>query len=419
MYRTRYRLQPTHRGGELVLFRRKNRNEHRSTRDLDQGPSETTQVLNTHTESPGHGNPMRRSLDDIGSPPPPPLDSSSSGEYNPDAHDDYNLVPYNDHVHETSEAELPEDYERKIVYGDDGYFGYGPAGEFVGRGRGRRDDGILSAPSDRTRGRGTQKSNKNADRNIEKMDERIRKIREETKEEMRALKNSVKSDMKEFKDMTRELRKELKRTEKTNEHYKKANEDLLKENKDLKRELKRLQDTNDRFEKVEERNERFIDDVRRELAPYKRQEEEMTKHFKAQSERLERTKTRFDELLRYSKTINSRNDSFRKEFDKVWNTISRIEGRLDEHSREVSKADRSATKASDDLQEVAARVRKLDDRLGTVEKADFTKMIRDIKDRMSAISDENKRMNKDIGKVEHKFEILRDKIEMVKKSKRS
>ncbi|MFP4656719.1 MAG: hypothetical protein ACLFNK_04035 [Candidatus Woesearchaeota archaeon] len=398
-----------------MLFGRKNRDKHKSTRDLNQGPSETTQVLDTHKESSRHGEPKDKTLDEMGVPPPPRF-SSQSGDDPEDFESEDDLVPYNAHLHETSEAELPPGYERGLVFGDGSSFGYGSAGEMRKRS-----------------GTGPQKTSKKAKKSsmpkvpdevtpsqakkyFEKIDSKVRKIDENTKASVQKLSSEVNDDLKDMKSTISDLRKENKRSHKTIDQYRQANEELLRQNKRLKKELESLHKSNEKILNAQEKNESFIEGVKKDLEPFRKREEELLKWFSEAKEEMRSANEKFDELLKYSKEINSRNEDFTGKIDKLWKHISGTDGKVDEFSREAATANARASQLSKELQEVMDRIRKHDERLSAMENAALSKKLKNAQDEISSLRKENKDILKELGRYEQKFEILREKIDIYKKN---
>ena len=389
-----------------MLFGRKNHGKHKSTRDLDQGPSETTQVLNTHTRSSGQEIPNGKTLDDIGNPPPPPS-SERSGErrtsYSAVEDEEMELVPYNDHVHETAEAELPADYERKLVFGDDGAFGYGTAGEF------KQKDSNKAGSINK------EITPSQAKRYFERMDSKVKKLDEYTKSAINDIKASVKDDMKHFKEMIDGLKQENKKYSEMLKHYKKLNSDLARQNKEMEHRLDSMKRSDEKMRETQAKNENFIHEVKKSLEPYRKREEELLKWCTNVKEAHETMSQRFSEVLRYAKDINSTNEGYRRELDRLWEKMSEMEGKLDVSAKESASASSQAVAFKEDIEELAKRLRHLDSKISEVINAGHGKKIDSLERQIQDIEKESRKIYKELGKQEQKVNILRERINVSNK----
>ena len=106
-----------------MLFRRNKLDKLKPTRELDNESPETPQILKNQGNSGQHVDSYGKTLDDIGIPPPPPSfskdkkkmqDDDIVAEYDEVDSKKDDLVPFSSAVHESSEAELPSDYEERV-----------------------------------------------------------------------------------------------------------------------------------------------------------------------------------------------------------------------------------------------------------------------------------------------------------------
>ncbi|MFW6231320.1 MAG: hypothetical protein ACOC32_04850, partial [Nanoarchaeota archaeon] len=305
------------------------------------------------------------------------------------------LVPFNDHLHETAEGELPENYDEIVEELD-------------------RDYHVLEDTQASSRKAVPKKKQKQRTPEERKEIKSMKELRKEAYQEIRSMRKELNDGTKEFSRFQKEAEKNQKMLIDENKTLQKEHRVLQKENAQLLKELKKSCEEQKKTLDAQKKNEAFVKNLKKYFDPLKEKEEKLIAESSALKRQAQHIFNRFKELMEVTKSIDKRNDAFRYEIESIKKTdgaasreIEDLKGRYEKLAKDVTETERSFLAVKSQIGEHEKRMKTLEgSRLASTVDA-LVKELESLK--RSELSD-----RKRIEKIEEKIHILREKLSIRK-----
>ena len=396
----------------MLFWKKKNLDRLESTRELDRETPETTQFHgNTHNSMQQDSD--SGTLDDIGIPPPPPslsqqkknkklekarikkekkekkkkgffkrpyskgtlTDSSTMNDEN------QNLKPFTNNVHETVEAELPKDYDKKFEELD-------------------KELHILS----------TAKKNIHPEQRIIKYDKKIvDKLSSDAKKAVAKLEKEINRMNEKTENAINEIREFSKLNHKVSKDYKST----IEEKKELiKRYHEIYRGYHSTLDKQKE-NQRFVDDFKHYINPLKAKQDRLIRDSEKVLKDSIILHKQFDELLKVTKDVDARNDILASDIKKIGKYLVDISSGLKKNESEFSSINTDLEKMNGKLSDVNTLSKDSEKRISSLEKNN--ERIQKLEKKIEDLQKENSFLKKEVSRHDTKISILREKVHVKRK----
>jgi myosin heavy subunit len=408
-----------------VLFRRKDKDK--PTRELDQDPPENIRILDKHRGTSDNADSKRETLDELGVPPPPPLSLQESDSQNPvadDAIDDISkdpvaseysethtpekLKPILPAVHETSEGELPDNYDEHVKELEDLHI----------------IDTSTKKASISSYGSQTPERKMPKAKKVIIPQKDLKKLHDITKKVVGKLEKDMNKQLDTFEKKFKEALRKNADISRANVELTKTSNDLVKENKELLKEKSlllqnytKMHDAYTRTLAEQRKNTVFVDNLKTYMEPLKKQEQKIISDNTKISQQAKTVLRQFNTLLEVTKTVDARNQGLSEEMDAIKKNHAVLK---EKHSAEIESLQKSLGRIDDledDVTMLKANLRRTTDKTEKLENQHVQDAIEHLRKEIKELHEDDVEIENILKKLEEKVSILRDKVNIRTKRK--
>lgn len=424
----------------LVLFLRKDKDK--PTRELNQDSPETIGILDKHRGNSEQQDSVNETLDDIGIPPPPPLSlqrGNLSGKQNSSSkklslkkrdmlgtvkHTDNSdvvsefsetretpkLKPFLSDVHETSEGELPDDYDEHVQELEDMHI--------IDT---SKKAAVITSYGSQT----SERRSKNVSQHIKKViipKKDLKKLHDSTKKIIEKLEQDTNKQLHVFEKKFKETLRKNAEISRTNIALSQSNNSLVKENKALFAENKKIIDEHaqlhDAYMKTlanQRKNTAFVENLKKYFNPLNRQEQKILSDNAVLVKRSKEIMKQFTALVEVTKSVDVRNQSLGTEMDGIKEDHAILR---EKHSTEIDFLKKSVGRIDaleDDITRVRAMARDTEHAINRLESRHLHTTVERLQKEVKDLHQDDVDIEKIVKKLEEKVSILRDKVHLHKK----